>query len=111
MGVSRVPPGGGEPELLVEDFSRPNGLCVPPDESVLYVDGTERFHVRSFGVTPDGSAAEPCCGRGSAIATRVRDATILCHPCAAFVAGSDPVFTEALLQLGVGVRTAAPHQR
>jgi gluconolactonase len=54
-GVYRVPPGGGEPELLVADFRQPNGLCFSPDESVLYVDDTEQFHVRSFEVLGDGS--------------------------------------------------------
>jgi gluconolactonase len=67
-GVYRVPPGGGEPELLVEDFRQPNGLCFSPDEAVLYVDDTERFHVRSFEVLRDGSL-----GRGSVLRAGIGD--------------------------------------
>ena len=35
QGVYRVPPAGGEPQLLVERylFDQPNGLCFSPDES------------------------------------------------------------------------------
>lgn len=54
-GVYRVPPGGGEPELLARDFVQPNGLCFTPDESVLYVDDTEAFHIKAFDVARDGS--------------------------------------------------------
>lgn len=43
--------------LLVDDFAAPNGLAFSPDESLLYVDDTERTHIRVFEVRPDGSLA------------------------------------------------------
>lgn len=39
--------------LLASDFDRPNGLAFSPDESVLYVDDSQRRHVRAFRVEPD----------------------------------------------------------
>jgi gluconolactonase len=59
QGVYRIPPGGGELELLVDqdEFEMPNGLCFSPDESVLYVDDTPRAHVKAWDVEPDGSLA------------------------------------------------------
>lgn len=56
-GVFRLGPDGGV-RLLAGDFAHPNGLCFSPDGSVLYVDDTERGHVRAFGVAPDGSLGE-----------------------------------------------------
>lgn len=41
--------------LLVDDFDRPNGLALSPNESVLYVNDTVRGHIRAFDVNPDGS--------------------------------------------------------
>ena len=57
QGVYRVPPGGGEPQLLVERnlFEQPNGLCFSPDERQLYVNDTVRALIRVFDVNPDGS--------------------------------------------------------
>jgi gluconolactonase len=57
QGVYRIPPGGGETQLLVDDFSQPNGLCFSTDESLLYVNDTDRAHIRVFDVQPDGSIA------------------------------------------------------
>jgi len=54
-GVYRVPARGGEPELLAGDFGQPNGLCFSADETLLYVNDTERQHIRVFGVRQDGS--------------------------------------------------------
>jgi gluconolactonase len=48
QGVFRIPPGGGEVELVADDFGQPNGLCFSPDESLLYVNDTERAHIRVF---------------------------------------------------------------
>jgi gluconolactonase len=42
---------------VADDFARPNGLAFSPDESILYVDDTRRFHIRAFDVRPDGSLA------------------------------------------------------
>jgi gluconolactonase len=50
QGVYRLPPPGGDLQLLVDDFAQPNGLCFSPDESLLYVNDTERAHIRVFDV-------------------------------------------------------------
>ena len=57
QGVYRISPEGGEPQLLVDDFEQPNGLCFSPDESLLYINDTPRAHIRAFDVQPDGSIA------------------------------------------------------
>jgi gluconolactonase len=54
QGVYRIPPGGGDTQLLADDFGQPNGLCFSVDESLLYVNDTERAHIRVFDVQPDG---------------------------------------------------------
>lgn len=53
-GVYRISPDNSL-ELLVDDFERPNGLAFSPDEKILYVDDTERHHIRCFDVLPDGN--------------------------------------------------------
>src|SRR5881397_2008101 len=56
QGVYRLEPGGGgEPQLLVDDFDQPNGLCFSPDESLLYINDTTRAHIRVFDVGSDGA--------------------------------------------------------
>jgi gluconolactonase len=55
QGVYRIPPEGGEPGLLVDDFDQPNGLCFSTDESLMYVNDTPRAHVRVFDVNSDGT--------------------------------------------------------
>jgi gluconolactonase len=50
QGVYRLPAGGGEIELLIDDFVQPNGLCFSPDESLLYINDTDRAHIRVFDV-------------------------------------------------------------
>jgi gluconolactonase len=57
QGVYRIPPGGGDPQLLVDDFGQPNGLCFSTDESLLYINDTDRAHIRVFDVQADGSIA------------------------------------------------------
>lgn len=54
-GVYRIPPGGGEPVLVVgrDEFDQPNGLCFSPDESILYIDDVTG--VKAFDVAADGS--------------------------------------------------------
>jgi gluconolactonase len=54
QGVYRLAPDGTL-TLLVDDFDRPNGLAFSPDEKILYVDDTNRRHVRAFDVQPDGT--------------------------------------------------------
>ena len=57
QGVYRIPPGGGDVQLLADDYGQPNGLCFSPDESLLYVNDTDRAHIRVYDVRPDGSIA------------------------------------------------------
>jgi gluconolactonase len=57
QGVYRIPPGGGDTQLLADDFGQPNGLCFSTDESLLYVNDTEKAHIRVFDVQDDGSIA------------------------------------------------------
>jgi len=54
QGVFRVTPDG---RLSAEatDFNTPNGLAFSPDERLLYVDDTDRLHIRVFQVAPYGS--------------------------------------------------------
>ena len=44
--------------MLIDDFERPNGLALTPDEKTLYVDDTARGHIRAFEVRADGSLAQ-----------------------------------------------------
>jgi gluconolactonase len=53
QGVYRVPAGGGDLQLLVDDFAQPNGLCFSTDESLLYINDTDRAHIRVFDVGAD----------------------------------------------------------
>jgi gluconolactonase len=52
-GVYRLAPDGTL-SLLVDDFALPNGLALSPDESILYVDDSERRHIRAFDVQEEG---------------------------------------------------------
>ncbi|EGJ32436.1 MULTISPECIES: galactose-1-epimerase [Moorena] len=52
-GVYRLAPDGTL-TLLVDDFVRPNGIVFSPDETKLYVNDSERGHIRVFDVKPDG---------------------------------------------------------
>ena len=53
----RADPGGGAPLLLADDFAQPNGLCFSADERQLFVNDTERGHIRAFDVRDDGSVS------------------------------------------------------
>lgn len=55
-GVYRVAPDG-QLSLLVDDFGQPNGLCFSLDEKQLYVNDTDRQHIRVFDVAPGGALA------------------------------------------------------
>jgi gluconolactonase len=57
QGVYRIPPGGGDTQLLADDFGQPNGLCFSTDETLLYINDTEKAHIRVFDVQPDGTIA------------------------------------------------------
>jgi gluconolactonase len=54
--VFRLPGAGEEPVALIDDFSRPNGLCFSPEEELLYVADSDHeiHHVRRFRVRGDG---------------------------------------------------------
>ena len=55
QGIYRINPGSGELELLSNDFTKPNGLCLSPDEKILYIDDSRFYHIRAFDVRPGGS--------------------------------------------------------
>lgn len=48
--VYRLGPDGGEPEVVADDFSQPNGLAFSPDERHLYVVDSDRHTIRLFDV-------------------------------------------------------------
>jgi gluconolactonase len=53
-GVYRLAPDGTL-TLLVKDFVRPNGIAFSPDEKKLYVNDTDKSHIRVFDVKPNGT--------------------------------------------------------
>lgn len=55
QGVYRLDPSDQSLMLLVDDFSKPNGLCFSIDEKRLFVDDSEYNHIRVFDVESDGS--------------------------------------------------------
>lgn len=55
QGVFRLDPQSRELTLLSDDFSKPNGLCFSHDESRLFINDTDRQHIRVFDVLEDGS--------------------------------------------------------
>lgn len=52
-GVYAVHPDGTVLRIA-EDFIRPNGLALSPDETTLYIDDSRRRHVRAFALAADG---------------------------------------------------------
>ena len=63
-GVYRAEPDGGTLTLLADDFGQPNGLCFSLDEQQLFVNDTDRQHIRVFDVKPDGTLSQrPHLGR------------------------------------------------
>ncbi|MHA3980777.1 SMP-30/gluconolactonase/LRE family protein [Halovulum sp. GXIMD14794] len=55
QGVYRVNPDGSGLARVADDFGQPNGLCFSPDHDVLFVNDTEKGHIRRFDVAADGS--------------------------------------------------------
>jgi len=57
QGVFRLPPGGGDPQLVVDkdEFEQPNGLCFSPDESLLYINDTPKAWIRVYDVGSGGT--------------------------------------------------------
>lgn len=54
-GVYRAEPDGSRLTMLAGDFGQPNGLCFSLDERQLFVNDTDRQHIRVFDVTSDGT--------------------------------------------------------
>lgn len=54
QGVYMLEPGKKEPELLFDDFERPNGLALSKDEHTLFVNDTVRQHIRVFTKDQNG---------------------------------------------------------
>ncbi len=52
--VFHMPADGGEPEVVVDNFHRPNGIVFSPDKKTLYISDSGKGLVRCFSVTPDG---------------------------------------------------------
>ena len=56
-GLYRVGPDAKSPTLLAKDFGQPNGLCFSLDGRRLFVNDTERQHIRVFDVTAGGAVS------------------------------------------------------
>jgi sugar lactone lactonase YvrE len=54
-GVYRLK--GGKLTLVVDDFVRPNGIALSPDEKRLYVNDSQEGHIRVFDIKADGTLA------------------------------------------------------
>ncbi len=55
QGVYKLNPEDRSLILLVDDFSKPNGLCFSLDETLLFINDTDRQHIRVFDVQEDGT--------------------------------------------------------
>ncbi len=66
-GVFRLD-AGGRLDLVADDYAAPNGLCFSPDGARLYVNDSERGHIRAYDIAPDGRA------RGGSVFARTLDA-------------------------------------
>lgn len=53
-GVYRAEPDGSKLTLLADDFGQPNGLCFSLDFKRLFINDTDRQHIRVFDVAADG---------------------------------------------------------
>ena len=56
-GVYLLAADGKTLTLLADDFGQPNGLCFSLDEKVLFVNDTDKQHIRAFDVKADGTLA------------------------------------------------------
>lgn len=57
QGVYRIAPDGKTLTLVAKDFVMPNGLAFDPGEKILYVNDSNRGHIRVFDVAADGTLA------------------------------------------------------
>ena len=55
--VYRLDPDGSGPQIVADDFSRPNGLAFSLDEQQLYISDSEAGHIRLFDVRDGGRLA------------------------------------------------------
>jgi gluconolactonase len=55
QGVYRLDPASGRLTLLVDDFAKPNGLCFSRDETRMFINDTDRQHIRVFDLREDGT--------------------------------------------------------
>ncbi len=56
QGVYAIQPDGNV-VMVADDFIKPNGIALSPDEKTLYVADTEGNHIRAFGLSKDGRAS------------------------------------------------------
>lgn len=54
QGVFRLDPDGGL-HAVATDFEQPNGLCLSPDETRLFVNDSWASHIRVFDISTDGT--------------------------------------------------------
>lgn len=54
QGVYFVTPDGKLINRIADDFGQPNGLCFSLDETRLFVNDTERCHIRCFDISENG---------------------------------------------------------
>lgn len=57
-GVFAFYPDTGRLYLIADDFSKPNGLCFNLDETELYVNDTDRQHIRRFTLDENGKVGD-----------------------------------------------------
>ncbi len=62
QGVFTLSPDLTDLELILDDFEKPNGLALAPDERTLYICDTARYHVRAFDVD-DAGQPDPASSR------------------------------------------------
>ena len=55
QGVYRLSPDGSDLSLVADDLALPNGIAFSPNEKKLYIDDSERRHIRVYDVGDDGS--------------------------------------------------------
>jgi gluconolactonase len=55
QGVYRLDPTDLSLTLLIDDFLKPNGLCFSPSEKLLFINDSDRGHIRVFEVDRNGT--------------------------------------------------------
>lgn len=57
QGLYCIDPVHGTVKLVASDFGQPNGLCFSLDEKRLFVNDTEKQHIRVFDIAADGAVS------------------------------------------------------